>query len=272
MKKFEGILFASDLDGTLLNKDKNISDENKKAIEYFMSEGGIFTFITGRIPLGAKPVLEQIVPNAPFGCINGGGIYDHRANKMIWQMDLSKSVIELVEYVDQHLPSMGIEVNTHEKIYFCKKNEATEKHRTDEHFPDLCCHYKDVKEPFAKILFADCKDNIEILEKLLSKHPRASEFDFIRSDTQYYEILPKGANKGNLVMKLSQILGISQSKTISAGDNDNDVSMLEATEISYAVKNASQKAKQAADFVTVGNEEHAIAKIISDLDQGKIVL
>ena len=73
MNKFKGILFTTDLDGTVLRKDKTISEENKKAIEYFMSEGGIFTFITGRIPYGAEPVLQQLEPNAPFGCINGGG-------------------------------------------------------------------------------------------------------------------------------------------------------------------------------------------------------
>lgn len=272
MNKFKGILFTTDLDGTLLKKDKSISLKNKEAIEYFMSEGGIFTFITGRIPCGAQPVLNQIVPNGPFGCINGGGIYDHIARKMIWQMNLPKSVLELVEYVDINLPGMGIEVNTHEKIYFCKKSRATEKHRTDECFPDISCHYKDVKEPFAKILFADDKENIEKLEKMLNMHPKANEFDFIRSDIEYYEILPKGATKGNLVTKLSQILNIDLKRTISAGDNDNDVSMLEETAISFAVANASQRAKKAADFETVSNEEDAIAKIIEDLDSGRILI
>ncbi|MBQ8526821.1 MAG: HAD family phosphatase [Clostridia bacterium] len=270
MNKFKGILFTTDLDGTLLRKDKTISPENKKAIDYFMAEGGIFTFITGRIPLGAQPVLEQLVPNAPFGCINGGGIYDYSLKKMIWQEELDKSVLELVEYVDKNLPPMGIEVNTHEKIYFCKKSKATEKHRTDENFPDLCNHYTEVTEPFAKILFADKAENVELLDKMLKAHPRAAEFDFIRSDVEYYEILPKGASKGRLVKKLAEILNIDPKKTISAGDNDNDVSMLEATGISFAVSNASEKAKEAADYITVSNEEHAIAKILDDLDKGII--
>ena len=268
MNKFKGILFTTDLDGTLLRKDKTISQENKKAIEYFISEGGIFTFITGRIPLGAMPVLRQLVPNAPFGCINGGGIYDYNKKEMIWKINLDKDVLNLVEHVDKNIPEMGIEVNTHEKIYFCKKSASTEKHRTDEGFPDLNNHYTDIEDDFAKILFAGEEKYIDNIEQVLFSHPDADKYDFIRSDAEYYEILPKGATKGNLVIKLAEILGIDMSKTISVGDNDNDVSMLEATKLSFAVSNASPLAKKAAKYETVSNEEHAIAKIIYNLDKG----
>ena len=56
MGKFDGILLCTDLDDTLLTTDKRVSDENSKAIEYFKSEGGLFTFATGRVPQGAKSV------------------------------------------------------------------------------------------------------------------------------------------------------------------------------------------------------------------------
>ena len=45
MGKFDGMLICTDLDGTLLEKNKSISEENHNAIEYFKSEGGIFTFL-----------------------------------------------------------------------------------------------------------------------------------------------------------------------------------------------------------------------------------
>ena len=57
MGKFDGILLCTDLDDTLLTTDKRVSDENSKAIEYFKSEGGLFTFATGRVPQGAKLML-----------------------------------------------------------------------------------------------------------------------------------------------------------------------------------------------------------------------
>ena len=161
MSKFKGILFVTDLDGTLLREDKTVSQKNIEAIKYFQEQGGIFTFVTGRIPEGARPVYNQVKPNAPCGCINGGGIYDFRTNELLWSVNISNDVLELVEYIDKEVPEVGIEINLYDKIYFCKVNDATEKHRNDEGFDLLTCHYKDVKENFAKILFCDFNnDNI----------------------------------------------------------------------------------------------------------------
>lgn len=270
MGKFDGLLFVTDLDGTLVKDDKTISKKNIEAIEYFKREGGTFTFLTGRLPGGAQRVYEWIKPNAPCGCINGGGIYDYEAREFLWSVELDRAALELVEYVDANIPSMGIEVNLHEKIYFCKKNASTENHRKNENYPDLSCHYRDVEEPIAKILFADeDEENILKLMKMLAEHPVSAQFDFIRSHKEYYEILPKGVSKGKLVTKLAEILGIDIKKTIAAGDNDNDITMLKAAGIGVAVANASDAAKAAADYVTVSNEEDAIAKIIEDIESGE---
>ena len=269
MKKFEGILFITDLDGTLLRDDKTISNKNLDAIKYFMSEGGAFTFITGRIPAGAKIVYDVVKPNAPCGCINGGAIYDFRTKELLWHKSISRDVLELVEYIDKQVPDIGIEICLYDKICFCKKNAATEKHRTDENLIDYSCHYTQVEEPFAKIVFADLnQDNIAKTIDLIHNHPKASEFDFVRTDMIYYEGLAKGVCKGNVVIKLTEILNINMEKTIAIGDNDNDASMLKTAHIGIAVSNASEKAKSSADYITVSNEEDAIAKIIEELDKG----
>ena len=77
MGKFDGFLICTDLDGTLLRNDKTISPENLQAIAYFKQEGGFFTFVTGRMPFFVSHVYDRIKPNAPIGCINGGGLYDY---------------------------------------------------------------------------------------------------------------------------------------------------------------------------------------------------
>lgn len=273
MKRFDGLLFITDLDGTLLRNDLTISEENLKAIEYFKSEGGIFTFITGRLPYGAKDVYETVKPNAPCGCLNGGGIYDYEKEEFLWSEELPKTVFDLVEYIDKNLPTIGIEVNLHNKIYFCKKNASTENHRLNENYPDLICHYRDVKERIAKILFADDnEDNIFKLISMLKEHPQFADFGFVRSHREYCEIIPKGVNKGNLVAKLAELLKIDASKVIAIGDNDNDVEMLDAAHVSIVVSNATEKAKKAADYITVSNEENAIAKVIEDIEIGRIVI
>ena len=185
MKKFDGILFVSDLDDTLLDNEKNISEENKRAIEYFESEGGKFTFITGRMPLGIKCILQQLTPNIPIGCINGGGLYDVKKNEYLWKAALDKAYTRLLEFVSSEFATVGIEVCSFDGSYFCRKNEITETHRIMEHFPDRQCHYNDIKEEVAKVVLMDDAENIPALIKGLAIHVDAPRFDFIRSTSQY---------------------------------------------------------------------------------------
>lgn len=269
MGKFDGYLLGSDLDGTLLKKDKSISDENKTAIEYFKSEGGIFTFFTGRLPIGAKPVLDMITPNGYVACANGAGIFDPADGKIIWSMTLADGVKDMLDTIVEEIPQIGFEVTT-DQIYFAKKSPQTEKHRIDEHLPDICCDYKTFDEPIIKILFGVAEKDIDKLVETIENHPNAKLFDYIRSDKEYFEILPKGASKGELLKKIAELHGIDMKNTIVAGDNDNDVSMLEVAGVGVAVSNASPAAKKAANYHTVSNEEHAIARIIKDLEEGKL--
>ena len=269
MGKFDGILFVTDLDGTLLREDKTISEENRAAIEYFETNGGRFTFITGRIPRGAAPILRQLTPKSPIGCINGGGIYDPHAKEYLWKLPLSHDVLAMVEEIDREMPGVGIELNAFYCIHFCKKNSITESHRTVEGFDDITTPYREVNEPLAKILFGVDPREIDELADRLSQHPLADRFELIRSSDEYYEILPKGATKGNLLLELAGQLGIDPARTVAIGDNDNDISMLRAAALGIAVANASENTKAAADRITVSNEQHAIAAVIDHLDRGE---
>ena len=67
-------------------------------------------------------------------------------------------------------------------------------------------------------------------------------------------------------------MGVDKNKTITLGDYDNDISMLKAAKFGVAVSNACEKAINAADFVTVSNEENAIAKVINDIEKGKFLI
>ena len=270
MKKFSNILICTDLDGTLLDDEKKISKENIKAIEYFKENGGYFTFVTGRMPFFVSNIYNKIRPNAPFGCINGGGLYDCEKQEYIWIEEMSKDVISMLECVDNELPSVGIQVNTPCHVFFCKESDAMVEFRRVTGLPNLACGYKDVTEPFSKIVFACEEHEIAALENLLRSHPMADRFDFIRSERTLFEILPKGINKGMAIKKLAEHLNIDVSRTIAVGDYNNDVAMLKAAGIGVAVENACTEAKAAADYITVSNNENAIAQIIYDIDRGKV--
>ncbi len=271
MKKFDGILMCTDLDGTLLNSKKNITKENIDAIEYFKSEGGYFTFITGRMPSYVNYIYETIKPNYPFGCVNGGGIYDHRTQEYVWTEELPASVVELLEYVDINAPSVGIQVSTFDKVYFCKENEVMAHFRAVTGVPNLVRHYNDINEPFAKILFSVLNpEEIPFLAKLLGSHPNADNFRFLHSEKYLYEIIPKGIHKGVALLNLAKILNIDAEKTIAIGDYNNDIELLKTAGIGVAVSNACNELKSIADYITVSNNDHAIAAVIKDLDSGKL--
>ena len=269
--RFDGLLICTDLDGTLLRDDKTVSRENLEAIEHFTAEGGYFTFITGRMPFFVGDLPERVRINAPFGCINGGGLYDAREDKYIWQKPIRDDVTELVRYIYDNVPGVGIQVNCFDKLYFITENEAMHWFRKITGVPNLVATLDGVDEPIAKIVFGDLREeNLAIVKELLESHPRHDEFDYIRSERTLYEILPKGVGKGAVLPRLAEHLGIDMSRTIAFGDYDNDASMLSAAGLGVAVANATENARAAADLVTVSNNEHAIAKIIYDIENGKI--
>ena len=272
MKKFEGILICTDLDGTLLQSDRTISRENIEAIEYFKAEGGYFTFVTGRPPVITSELSAMIRPNAPIGCINGGGLYDTVKREYIRYEELPRSVFEILDDVCENISPLGFQVNTVGDIYFCRENETMANFRKITGSPNLVCEHRDISVPMVKIVFGGDRENIAAIAKYLQSHPRAKDFDFIRSEETLFEILPKGVNKGSVMPMLAEHLGISPRRIIAVGDYDNDVGMLKAAGIGIAVANASPAALAASDFVTVSNNEHAIAKIINDVESGKIRL
>jgi len=273
LKKFEGLLFCTDLDGTLYKNDKTVSPQNLEAIEYFKSEGGRFTFITGRVPATSRSICEIIKPNAPYGCINGGGIYDLEKKDLIWSLSLPNEALELVTAVKEAMPDIGIQLNPKSGIYFHRDNPAMEYFRQVTGVPFITCEYEDLREPLLKIVFAHNDEaKISALAEFLAAQPLADQFDFIRSERRLYEILPKGASKGASLMKMAEILKIDPKKTIAVGDYNNDISMIRDAALGFAVANAVDEAKAVADHITVSNEENAIATIINGLDRGEFLI
>ena len=269
MGKFDGVLMVSDLDATLLTNDKRISPKNREAIQRFEAEGGAFTYITGRMPLGARTILDQLTPNVPIGCINGGGIFDPKNGSYVWTATLESSAEEIVSFVRNEFPDVGIELCGFYKAWFLNLTPLTEEHRQLEHIPYVpVSSYAEVNEPMAKVLFVREADRLEELMQAVQAHPLAGNFEFVQSTSQYYEMLPKGASKGEVLLRLADLLGISRSRTVAVGDNNNDLTMLRTAALGVAVANATPFAKEAADLVLEStNEEDAVAELICRLEE-----
>ena len=271
MKKFEGILICTDLDGPLLKTDKTISKENLDAIEYFKAEGGYFTFITGRVPYISGEICEKIKPNAPFGCINGGGVYDHVKGEYVFLATVPHSVHSIVKAVAEALPEVGFQYDLADKIYFCRENDVMAKFRKNTGVPNLVRNFEDITEPIAKIILGTSDDDvIDRLISIVSNHPVREEVNCVRAEHDLYDIIPKGVNKGTALVQLAEHLGVDMSKTVAIGDYDNDIAMLSAAGVGVAVANATDGAKAVAEYITVSNNENAVARVISDIEEGRL--
>ena len=107
--------------------------------------------------------------------------------------------------------------------------------------------------PMGKIMFCtDIEEEILAIDKALHAHEMAEEFDFIRTASSLYEILPRGTHKGLAIDHLASYLGIDRARTIAVGDYDNDAAMLRAAGCGIAVANSSRAALDAADMVKIG--------------------
>lgn len=272
MGKFDGILLCTDLDGTLLDNKCTVSQENIDAIEYFKKEGGAFTFATGRVPSGAAIVCDMIKPNVPGIVFNGAGIYDFEKDESLWDLSLDDGAISVVDHTLLNFPDMAFIVCTDKKVYFSKVNELIDHYMLVENLPLDLTPYKQIPMPWKKVVFIETPEEIERLMSVLSASEYFDKYDFVRSTKNYYEFLPKGASKGMGVLMLAEILGIKKERIIAVGDNENDISMLTASGLGVAVENSHPRVISVADMITSSNSNHAIAKIISDLDSGKITL
>ncbi len=81
MKKFEGMILACDMDGTLLDNNRQISTRNQQALCYFTQEGGRFSLATGRAPQAIERYIPQLPFNAPYSLLNGSLILDETASR-----------------------------------------------------------------------------------------------------------------------------------------------------------------------------------------------
>ena len=271
MGRFDGILICTDLDGTLLTDDKRISKENLDAIEYFKSEGGYFTFITGRMPFYVGDMYDAARPNAPIGCVNGGGVYDFKTDCYLWTAELSRRAFPMIDAAAASVPETGIQISTFRNAYFPVDSEAMMHFREVTGVPNKKKSWYDVDEPIAKVLFGDTdEERLGRVMEILYNHPLSAEFDLIRSEMTLFEILPKGVNKGAVIPKIAEAVGVLPSHSIALGDYDNDIAMLKAAGVGIAVANAKDHVKAAADRVTVSNMEHAIARTVMEIDEGMI--
>lgn len=263
--KFDGYLLASDMDATLLTSKHKISDKNRDAIEYFIKNGGRFTVATGRMQKAVRAFLDQFTINAPAILHNGAQIYDFAENKSLFEQFIEEERKDAIRRVHDDMPELGLEIYCGDTVYIYRACEETRRFNNRKYevvyeMPDEAW-----EKPWIKCLLIGEKKLLDYYEPIYRR-----DYDSgyaVRSGKKYLDIVSSGVSKGIALKKLIGMLDADQEKVIAVGDNMNDVSMLNAAGISYAVENAEKAAKEAARFKAPDNNSDAIAYIISQLEK-----
>lgn len=260
---FNGYTLISDLDGTLLDNDKKISEKNLEAIDFFKKQGGKFTIATGRAANRVEMYKGILKTDIPAIFSNGSTIAGFDDGKIYWEGHIDNSAIEIVKDIDINFPEYGLEIFTNNSNYFIHINKFIEWQMKTEGFYDNRCKVEEVKFPWQKILIATDEKILPVLNKRYSKYK--DRFEFTQSDEYYYEILGKELNKGSAIYKLKEFSDINLKKIICIGDNLNDVQFVKNASIGVAVENACYDVKNSADIIVTNNNNSAIYDLIDKL-------
>lgn len=261
------ILFT-DLDGTLLNDEKKISPANKEAIQTMLKRGHKVVFSTGRATSSAVALAEKLGLTSE-GCyaitFNGACIYDLYRKESISRRPVP---LHLVRRVMDAAYAYGLYAHTYEGTKVLAERDTKELYQylgytNMEHIltEDVCRTLSGEPE---KVIVISFDDKQKIREFQESIRPWADgKLDTFFSSDYYLEVVSPGVSKGSAIRILCEMLEIPMENTVSAGDAQNDISMLEVTHIGAVMKNAGDDIKIHGNYVTEHDNNHdGIAELI----------
>lgn len=278
MGKFTGVLLASDFDNTLLYTEDALRtgapvpplpERNREALESFMAQGGRFAIATGRALAAFLRHAEDVPMNAPGVVCNGAAIYDFARGEYLENAMLDASARERGQAVLDRFPDVAVEAyHIDNVIHVVRPNAISRQHEHMTHValteaPSLL----DVPLPLGKLLFEAEHETLEQVLAFLRDRGWAEDYELIFSVSHLLEMTTRGANKGGMVRRLADRLGISMDHVYCAGDEANDLSMLSAAAEGFAPANASAAVRESGATLVCHARDGAIANVIEILDR-----
>lgn len=267
MGKFDGVLLASDFDDTLYGTDYTIPPDNCRAIEYFMGEGGYFTVATGRAHRTFAPHVHLVPHNAPVVLSNGSCLYDFQRETMIYETFLPDRVRQDILEVAAAVPALGFEVYHGDEVYLHNPNEITWNHLRKTHALEGA-HPRPIQDmplPWSKVLLEQDRPVLEAVRDYMCRR-WAPYYELIFSNAVLLELTDKGSDKGGMVLRLAQYLGVDRAHIYCVGDNENDLPMLAQSAIPFAPASCAQAVRDWGPRLVGSCDEGCVAQVIEILD------
>ena len=255
MGKFDGILLATDWDGTFFHNNR-LFDENLKAIKYFVDNGGYFTVCSGRYPKFLKQYAETVHINTYAVCYNGALIVDLYNDRVLYESFCDSVLFDIIDMLfssEAKYKTINVHMNDGSDVIDL----------TIEEFCKLKDFFK-TKSIYKVLLKAenpiDAENGVRIANEL-----DLCGYIAVRSWDISLEILKRENAKGASLRRIADEIGAKL--VVAVGDYENDIDLIRAADIGYAVQNAIGTLKDVADRITVDVTEAAIAHIIYDLER-----
>ena len=255
---------ATDLDGTLLNDEKQISEVNQKAIDYAVNKGIIIIPCTGRAIQGITRFETLKNLNSLAVAYNGGMITNLKDGNIVYHCPLTEDDARFII-------NKGMELDTNICVWidnrlFCNKINAHTLgySRISDVPPIKFDSLSDISDKsITKVLWYDDELRIQSFLKNMRKS-LSPQVTCCTSKPWFLEFFNSRTSKSLALEKICGFYRINLSEVIAIGDELNDISMLKAAGLSVAVENAVDELKFQADIITASNNDDGFSKLVYD--------
>lgn len=265
------ILFT-DLDGTLLDSQKQISSYTREVLEAWTKAGHKLVLCSGRDINSVSDVKRELALDLPGMYLigyNGGQILDCTTGETLYKIGLT---IPQVSHIMEEASSRGIHCHTYTDTHIVSPAEDAELHYYQRviRTPVLISPKvtQALTEGPCKCIAIEIKDSQKLEDFRLAIKPWADQegISLVYSNPYYLELFPSASGKGAAVKELCQLLNISPYFAVAAGDAENDLSMIEAAGMGIAMANACEEVRTAATTISAYDNDHdGLAHVLADL-------
>ncbi|KIZ46407.1 MULTISPECIES: Cof-type HAD-IIB family hydrolase [Rhodopseudomonas] len=252
-------LVISDVDGTLVTPDKQLTDAALAAVARLRAAGIGFTITSSRPAIGMQWLIEPLGITLPVGPFNGSSILD----PSLEVLDQSLIPAPAVQITLTLLEQFGVDIwlFTNDNWFIRRDDGKYVPHERDTiHFdPTQVEDFAPLADSACKIVGASADAALlERCEQALQAELGDQAFA-IRSQSYYLDVTPPGRNKGTFVQAMAKRLDISTDAIATIGDMQNDLAMFRVSGLSVAMGNATDDVKRCASHVTGSNEDDGFA-------------
>ncbi|KAB1439794.1 Cof-type HAD-IIB family hydrolase [Candidatus Galacturonibacter soehngenii] len=259
-------ILVLDIDGTLTNSNKEISDVTKKAIREIQDRGHHVVLASGRPTAGILPIAKELNLEMFGGYVlsfNGAKVINCKTKEIIFQNTIPSDLIADIYKAAEEEDVSVISYDDKSIITSSKIDEYMEKESKINHMPikvvEDFVSYLDF--PVNKCLMTGDPDYLAQVEKRM-KERFGDRLSIYRSEPFFLEIMPLNIDKAHSLEKLLDKLHMSREQMISCGDGYNDLTMIQYAGKGVAMGNAQKEIQEAADYITLTNDEDGVAHVI----------